>query len=110
MTPGPNLPQLPKLRSKLRISLRCASSHRIEPTNKFLVDNPAHVVGGLATVEARQDASCLRLILIGVDLKVDADRIVTKQKCGGGIKQFAILRLELSAFFENILACSGHGV
>jgi hypothetical protein len=105
-----HFPQLPNPRSNLRISLRCASGRRIEPTNKFFMDNTAHVIGRLATMKARQDASCLGLILIGVDFKVDADWIVAKQKCGGGIKQVAILRLELAALFENILACSGHGV
>jgi len=74
------------------------------------MDNTADVIGRLATMEVRQDASCLRLILIGVDLEVDADWIVAKQKRGGGIKQVAILRLELAALFENILACSGHSL
>jgi hypothetical protein len=44
------------------------------------MDNTALVIGRLATMEARQDGSCLRLILIGVDLKVDADWIVAKTK------------------------------
>ena len=70
--------------------------------------NAAHVVGRVATMEARQDASCVRLILAGVDLKVDASRIVAKQKCGRGIKQVAILRSELAALFENLLTWCSH--
>jgi hypothetical protein len=98
------LPQPPNLRSNLCIPFRRTSGHRVKPTNKFFIDNPAHVGCRLASTQAWQDAACLRLILIWVNFKVDAHWIVAEWQCCRGVEQIAVLFPESFTLPQNLFA------
>ena len=64
------LPQLPNLGSRLTITFHRAGCARVEPANKFLMDNVLHILCRFAGVKPRQNCSSLGLYSSGFTSKL----------------------------------------
>ena len=103
------LPQIPNLRSNLRVSFLWASIPFVEPPNKLFMHDSVHIAGRFTGSESRQNGTCLRFVFIGIRvLKRDSNRVVPKEECSDRIEQVTIFRSQLAAFLPNLFACSAH--
>jgi hypothetical protein len=103
------LPQLPNLRSNLRVSFLWTSIPFVEPPNKLFMHDAVHIARRFAGSESGQNGTSLRFVFIGIRvLKRDSNRVVPKEQRSDRIKQVAIFRSQLATFLTNLFACSGH--
>ena len=57
------------------VLLRWTGGHDIEPPDEYLMHDSSHIVYGPAVAELRQDRH-LRLVLVGIVLRVDRERVL----------------------------------
>ena len=99
-------PQLPDFKSYRPILTHRPSGLNAEPANEFLVHDDHYILRRFALLQSRQDCSCFSSIFVRIVIKIDSDRIGTKQKSFDRREQLAILLLNLSALLENLFASS----
>jgi hypothetical protein len=99
-------PQFPDFKSYRPILTRRPSCLNAEPANEFLVHDNHYILRRFALLQSRQDCSCFSSIFVRIVIKIDSDRIGTKQKSFDRREQLAILLLNLSALLENPFASS----
>ncbi len=68
--------------------------------------NDHHILRRFALPQSRQDCSCFSSIFVCIVIKIDSDRICTKQKSFDRREQLAILLLNFPALLENPFASS----
>ena len=98
------LPQLPKLRSNLRVSFLWTSVPVVEPPNKLFMYDPVHIAGRFAGSESGQNGSSLRVVFIGIRvLKRDSNRVVPKEQRRYSIEQLPIFGFKPATFLQESL-------
>ncbi|HUR17032.1 MAG TPA: hypothetical protein VMZ33_07080, partial [Candidatus Limnocylindrales bacterium] len=76
-----NLPQLPDLIGR-EVEAVVPRSDITKPVVELSADDCPDVGRGTGALQATQDGARLRLVLVGIGLDVNPDRIVTKQNFG----------------------------
>ena len=99
-------PEPPDFKSYRPILTHRPSGLNVEPANEFLVHDDHYILRRFAVLQSRQDCSCFSSIFVRIVIKIDPDRIGTKQKSLDRREQFAILLLNLTALLENLFASS----
>jgi len=98
------LPQLADFKSYPPILTHRPCGFNAEPANEFLVHNHHHILRRFALPQSRQDCSCFSSIFVCIVIKIDSDRIRTKQKSFDRREQLAILLLNLPRRSSRILS------